>query len=184
WPVSAPARVEVSARFGDRGELDVTGTAMLTAPLPTIAWTADLALAFRRVDLAPLGAYVPAARGLGGRVRASVKATLAYTDRLTARVRGDVAGGRFALAEGDRTVLSLRRVDATGLDVQWPDKIAIDEVRLREPSALVERDREGRLIVLDRLSASASAEPAPAPSGATERSRLPPVTIGAVIVEN
>lgn len=181
WPAQSPARVGLSARFGDRGELDATGTAMLTAPLPRIEWTADLALAVRRVDLAPLGAYVPAARGLGGRVRATLTATVAYAGALTARIRGDVAGGRFALADGARTVLALRRIDATGLDVQWPDRIAIAQVRLREPSAVVERDRAGRFVVLDRFAAATPADTAPAPGPA--RPSLPPVAIAEVVVE-
>jgi hypothetical protein len=183
WPVRAPARVELSARFGDRGELDASGTAQLTAPLPTVAWSAELALAFRGVDLTPLGVYVPAARGLGGRVRANLTATVGYAGALTARVRGDVAGGRFALAEGDRTLLSLRRIDAKGLDVQWPERVTIAEVRLREPYALVERDREGRVALVDRFAGDTSAEAAPSPAPADVRVAHPPISIGQVIVE-
>jgi hypothetical protein len=177
WPVRNPARVEVSARFGDRGELDASGTALLTAPPPNLAWSADLAVAFRRVDLAPLGAYVPAARGIGGRVRANVTAAVAYGDALTARVRGDVAGGRFALAEGARTVVSLRRIDVKGVDAQWPERIAVDEVRLLEPYAAVERDRQGHVTLLDRFATPASGDAAPA------KPALPPITIGELIVE-
>jgi hypothetical protein len=183
WPVRAPARVELSARFGDRGELDASGTAQLTAPLPRIAWSAELALAFRRVDLTPLGVYVAAARGVGGQVRANVTATVDYADRVTARVRGDVVGGRFALVDGDRTLLSLRRIDATGLDVQWPERVAIAQVRLRQPSVLLERDREGRFPLLDRF-APAAAETTPALATGEARPRVPPVMVGEVVVEN
>jgi hypothetical protein len=183
WPVRTPARVEVGARFGDRGELDAKGTAQLTAPLPAVAWSADLALSFRRVDLTPLGVYVPIARGVGGRVRASVTATINSAPTLTARIRGDVAGGRFALAEGDRTLLALRRIDAKGLDVQWPERITIAEVRLREPYALVERDREGRVVLMDRFAGDASADASQAPPPADARRPLPPISIAQVIVE-
>jgi hypothetical protein len=184
WPVSAPARVEVSARFGDRGELDASGTATLTAPLPRIEWAADLSLAFRRVDLAPLGVYVPAARGLGGRVQATVTAKLAYVGALTARVRGDVASGRFALVEGDRTLVSLRRIDVKGLDAQWPDRIAIEQVRLRQPYALLERDRQGRLVLVDRFTPPAAAAAAPAPATGERKPRVLPVAVGELIVED
>src|SRR5439155_1097929 len=34
WPVRSPARVQVSARFRDRGELEAKGVARLTAPPP------------------------------------------------------------------------------------------------------------------------------------------------------
>ena len=183
WPARAPARVALTARFGDRGELDANGTAMLTAPPPAIAWSTELAIAFRGVDLTPLGGYVPIARGVGGRVRANVTATVAYAGTLTARVRGDVAGGRFALVDGGRTLLSLRRIDAKGLDVQWPDRIAIEQVRLREPSAIIERDRQGRVTLMDRFAPPATAGGEPAPAATIEKSTLPPVAIDELIVE-
>ena len=183
WPVSAPARVEVSARFGDRSELDVSGTAALAAPLPKIAWTTDLTVAFRRVDLTPLAVYVPEARGFGGRVQADVTATVAYDGTLTARVRGDVAGGRFALTDGDKTLVSLRRIDLKGLDAQWPEKIAIEQVRLRQPFALFERDVHGRLLLLDRFTPPVAAEAAPLPATGEVKSKVVPVTVGEVMVE-
>lgn len=183
WPVRSPASVTVSARFRDRGELEASGTARLTAPLPAIAWQSDLALKFRGVDLAPVGEYVAQARGLGGRVRANVTATLTYAGALTAHVRGDVGGGRFLLTEGGRTLLGLRRIDITGLDAQWPERVSIQHVRLREPFAHIERDRQGTLPLLTRFERRASeALPAAPPPG--EPRALPAVTIGELIVEN
>jgi hypothetical protein len=184
WPVTAPARVEVSLRFRDRGELEGSGTARLTAPPPTIAWAAELGVQLRAVDLAPLAVYVPAASGLGGRARAKVTVNLAYGESLIARVRGDVGGARFALAEGGRTLLSLRRVDATGLDVQWPLRVAIQQLRLREPSAFIERDRQMRFPLLARF---APPPPADAPPGTV--ASAPPavdlsVAVDEVVVEN
>jgi len=182
WPVRGPARVEVSARFGDRGELDATGTARLTAPPPTIAWQADLALKFRRVDLTPVGVYLPAARGLGGRVRADITAAVAYAGALTARVQGNVGGGRFILADGDRQLLGLRRIDITGLDAQWPERVSIQKLHLREPFALVERDRQGALPLLARFArAPGASTPATA---AAPQVRVPTVAIAEVVFEN
>jgi hypothetical protein len=188
WPVSAPARVEMSMRFQDRGELDGSGTARLTAPPPAVAWAAELALKFRGVDLRPLAVYVPAADGLGGRVRANVTASLAYAGALTAHVRGDVAGARFALVEGDRTLLSLRSIRASGLDLQWPERMTIKQLRLREPSALVIRDRQGAF-PLARLASPRNAEASPpGPAGSTApapaRRPLPSMAIEEVVVED
>lgn len=192
WPVVSPARVELSARFRDRGELDAAGTARLTAPMPTIAWQADLGLKFRGVDLTPVGAYVPMARGLGGRVRANITATVAYAGALTARVRGDVGGGRFVLAEGGKTLLALRRVDLTGLDAQWPERVSVEQVRLREPFALVERDRGGMLPLLARFKtatpatesgAQAAVPGAPIALPGSPRP-MPAVSIGELVVQS
>jgi len=182
WPVTAPARVEVSMRFQDRGELDGSGTARLTAPLPAIAWAAELALKFRGVDLTPLAVYVPAAAGLGGRVRADVKAGLEYAGALKARVQGDVGGARFALAEGGQPQLSLRSITATGLDAQWPERMSIKRLRLREPYARVVRDREGAFTLHALATPRKALEPQPAAAAA--RRALPAIAVEEVVVED
>lgn len=183
WPVRAPARVELSMRFQDRGELDGSGTARLTAPMPTIAWAADLALKFRGVDLTPLAVYVPAAGGLGGRVRADVTASLAYAGALTAHVKGDVGGARFALVEGDRPLVSLRSINVTGLDLQWPERMSIKQLRLREPYGLVVRDRQGAFPLATRFASRDAAAPAPG-AAAPARRALPSMAISEVVVED
>jgi len=136
------------------------------------------------VDLSPLAVYFPMASGFGGRVRAKVTVNLAYGEGLIARVRGDVSGARFALADSGRTLLSFRRIDATGLDVQWPARVAIQHLRLRQPSAFIERDRQMRFPLLARFAPPPSAD---APSG-TVAGVLPAgdlsVAIDELIVEN
>jgi uncharacterized protein involved in outer membrane biogenesis len=185
WPVRSPARVQMHARFGDRGELDASGRAQLIAPLPTIAWQADLNLKLRGVDLAPLGAYIPLAEGFGGRARASITANVTYADKLTARVQGDIGGGRFVLSDEGRTLLSLRRIDIVGLDAQWPDRIAIKRLHLHEPYGLVERDRQGILPLLARMARGETATPPPAALTAPSQAQgLPPLTVEEVVVEN
>ena len=186
WPPSAPARVEVSLRFRDRGTLDGSGTARLTAPLPTIAWAAELGLQLNAVDLAPLAPYIPGAGGLGGRVRAKVTVDLAYAGALTARVRGDVGGARFALTDGARTLLALRSINATGLDLQWPERITIKQLRLRRPYAFIERDRQVRFPLLARFASSSPApDSAGGPSGPAPavRPRLA-MTFEEIVVES
>ena len=174
WPPRAPARVEVGLRFRDRGALDGSGTARLTAPLPTIAWAAELGLQLNAVDLAPLAPYIPGAGGLGGRARAKVTVDLAYAGTLTARVRGDVGGARFALTDGGRTLLALRSINATGLDLQWPERITIKQLRMRRPYAFIERDRQARFPLLARfVSPPPLPESAGGPSGSAPAARPP-----------
>jgi hypothetical protein len=185
WPPSAPARVEVSLRFRDRGALDGSGTARLTAPLPTIAWAAELGLQLNAVDLSPLAPYIPGAGGLGGRVRAKVTVDLAYAGALTARVRGDVGGARFALTDGARTLLALRSINATGLDLQWPERIAIKQLRLRQPFAFIERDRQVRFPLLARFAPPPPPpDSAGGPSAPTAAGPHLTMTFEEIIVEN
>jgi hypothetical protein len=200
WPVRGPARVELGARFRDGGEIDASGTALLTAPPPAIAWTSDMAVQLKAVDVSPAAAYVPAASGLGGRVSGKVTATVAHGPSLTARVRGDVSGSRFALAEGGRTLIALAGFEATGLDVAWPERVAMARLRLRRPHALVERDRQGAFPLLLRFArppagpspaaapataggAPGAAPPAPDAGPEGQRGTMPAIAVDEVVVE-
>jgi hypothetical protein len=198
WPVRGPARIELGARLRDGGELTATGTALLTAPPPMLAWTTDLAVQLQAVDLAPVATALPAAAGLRGRVSGKLTANAAYGASLTARVQGDLDATRLGLAEGGRTLLALRRLEATGLDVQWPERLAARKLRLERPRALVERDRQGAFPLLSRLvppPAGAGAAPpagtaqapdaaatAPAAREASPRA-LPAVAVDELVVE-
>ncbi len=195
WPIQGPARVELNARFRDGGEVDVTGTALLTAPPPMIAWTTELAVQLKDVAVVPVAAYVPAASGVSGRVSASVTLNVAYGASLTARVQGDLGGTRLALAEGGRTLLSLRRLDATGLDVLWPERVAAGRLRLERPHALVEIDRQGAFPLAARFAPPAPpglppaapgtppAPPGPPPAPDAARPRGPAIAVGEMVVE-
>jgi uncharacterized integral membrane protein len=188
WPIRGPARVELSARFRDGGEVDAKGTALLTAPPPMIAWTTELAVQLKDVAVVPVAAYVPAASGVSGRVSASVTLNVAYGASLTARVQGDLGGTRLALAEGGRTLLSLRRLDATGLDVLWPERVAVGRLRLERPHALVEIDRQGAFPLVARFApptppGAEPAPPGPPPAPDAARPRGPAIAVGEMVVE-
>src|SRR5262249_50741981 len=127
--------------------------------------------------------YVPAVVGLGGRVRADVTASLAYAGELKARVRGDVGGARFALAEGGRTLVSLRSIVASGLDVEWPERVTIKQLRLREPYGLAPRARQGAISVAARVAAPRTGA-ADAGAGGRPRRPLPAMAIAEVLVES
>jgi hypothetical protein len=189
WPVRGPARVAIQARFRDGGEVDTSGTALLTAPPPalagappTLAWATELAVTLKAIELGPIAALVPAARGVGGRVDASLTATMARGASLTARVQGDLGGTRLALVEGGRTLLALRRLEATGLDVLWPERIGVGRLRLRRPRALVEIDRQGMLPLVARF---ATPVPPGGPGGAPTAAGagLPAIAVGEIVVE-
>jgi hypothetical protein len=182
WPIRGPARVALGARFRDGGEVDVSGTALLTAPPPLVAWTTELAVRLEDVALAPAGAWVPAARGLGGRVNASLTAGVAYGAALTARVEGELAGRDLALVEDGRTLVALPRLEATALDVLWPERVAVGRLRLARPQALVAIDRQGALPLLARVAPPAAAPgAAPPPEGAS--APAPALAVGEVAVE-
>ena len=126
---------------------------------------------------------MPAASGLRGRVRGDVTASVAWAGALTARVRGDVGASPLALREGPKTLLSVRRLEVTGLDVAWPERVSAARLRLGEPRALIERDREGRLGLAARLAPARPAGPPPAPSAGAAPRAGPAISVGEVLVE-
>ena len=62
---------------------------------------------------------------------------------LVALVRGAVAVNRVGVRSSGRELLSARRVEASGLEVQWPTRLAAKRLVVSEPRALVERDPGG-----------------------------------------
>jgi hypothetical protein len=63
----------------------------------------------------------------------------------------------------DRRLVSAERAEVLGVDVEWPSRITIDRVRVRRPTAAVERDASGE-IDLRRIfggGGAATVEPAP-----------------------
>lgn len=181
WPIRGPARVEASARFRDGGELSASGTALLTAPLPALAWTTELAVQVKDVDVAPTAAYVPAASGIRGRVSAAIRGTIAYGASLTARLTGEATGTRLALRDGTQRLLAVRSVEATGLDAHWPERVGVGRLRLVRPRALVERDRHGAFPLLARFAAPAGSAGPAVPRPAEQPA--PVVAAGEVAIE-
>src|SRR5574342_1101497 len=102
------------------------------------------------------------------------------------RVRGDVGPARSALTDRARTLLALRSINATGLDLQWPERITIKQLRLRQPYAFIERDRQVRFPLLARFAPpppppdSAGSPSGPAPGAARPRLAM---TFEEIVVE-
>jgi len=155
WPLEQPAAMRLRLRTPGGGALAVNGTATLD--------TADLRIRAQSVDLAPYGPYLPIAGALRGSAEADVQAHVARANGLQVQVRGDAGVDRAYLADGARRIASLERARARGIDVQWPDRVVVESVTLRQPWVLVERDEKGAFPLRAMLSpangASASANP-------------------------
>src|SRR6185436_7988101 len=67
--------------------------------------------------------------------------------------------------EGSKPLITVKRVDATGLDVAWPTQISMDRLRVNTPWAEIARNRQGELSVraLFRRRPDLPAAPRPAP---------------------
>jgi len=135
WPLDRPATVRLRLRTPGGGALAVNGTATLEA--------ADARIRAEGVDLSPYSPYLPINATLRGSVDADVQARMSRAGGLQAQVRGDAGVNGVFLADGARRIASLDRGRARGIYLDWPDRIAVDDVTLRQPWMVVERDEHG-----------------------------------------
>jgi uncharacterized protein involved in outer membrane biogenesis len=172
WPLEKPAPVRLRLRSPGGGTLAVNGSASLEG--------ADVRIRAQGVDLTPWRPYIPITATLGGNAHADVQARVTRADTVTAQVRGDAGLTRAYLDDGRRRIAAIERVQAYGLDVDWPGRVDVDSVTLRQPWLLVERDEKGALALTQLLrpaangtgesaSPSTNGTPGPRPTVAIKR---------------
>ena len=138
WPARGTARVQLSTELAG-GRLTARGT------VDGAQRSAELAVSVRGADLATLQPWVPIVGAVRGTAEADVTTTLALQAPFELTARGTLGVADLALLEGTRPLLTVRRLDATGIDLQWPASLAIDRLRVRTPWAQIERNPQGQL---------------------------------------
>ena len=178
WPLERPAAVQLRVRTPGGGTLAVNGTAALD--------NADVRIRAQGVDVAPYRPYLPISGSLRGTVDTDVQARVARGDVLQAQVRGEASVNRAVLADGQRRIGSVERARARGIDVDWPARVAIDSVTLRQPWVVVERDQRGfplRTLLSPRNGTTQTApESAPASGESSEPQRT--IAVRRLVVED
>src|SRR5262249_52835161 len=126
------------------------------------------------------------AGGRRGSVDADVQGRVSRAGGLQAQVRGEAGLNRAFLADGARRIASIDRARARGIDVSWPDRIVVDDVTLRQPWVLVERDEHSAFPLRTLLSpsggATTSADTTVSSETGSERTRE--ITIRRLVVED
>jgi hypothetical protein len=181
WPMTAPVAVDASAATPGGGTVRVDGR-LGVDPL-----AADVRVKARGVAVAPYAAYVPMRAAVAGYVDADVSATVARDPRLQARVVGSAGISRVTVQDGKRRVVSAGRVEARGLDVDWPARVDVERLILRQPWVLVERDEGGglplRALLLPPARASGAA-PASPPADEESPARDLAIRVGSLAVQD
>ncbi len=157
WPARKPARIQVAAGLPGSGTLDVRGSATLD-PLG-----ADLQVALKDADLSPYQPYAPVNAPLAGKADADVSVVASMKKEVTVTVRGKGGVTGLALGPQGAPVVTVERADASGIDVQWPSRVAVERVVVRKPSATIERDEKGALPLLAMVRRPAPEGPAASP---------------------
>jgi len=179
WPLAGPLDVHAGLEPPGGGQLVAEGR------VDVESHAADLRISAKGADISPYVAYLSTPAHVFGRADAemAVRIPAAPADSMTAR--GSVALSGIDVRDEDRTMLRLDRASATGVHVTWPQRVAIEHLRIERPWVLIERDEHSALTLRALLPAK-SAEPrestvedpanngiaAPRPSLAVEVGRL------------
>jgi uncharacterized protein DUF748 len=176
WPVSSPAGLDLLTRVEGRGSLAVAGT---LRP-PTAA--SDLRVRLDGFDLAPWARFVPFGGQLTGVAEADLRVNEPLQVGVPSRVRGMIAVRSIAVSDGADRVLSASRIEASALELDWPARLRIGRLAVREPRAVVERGRTGDLAIA-RLSGPPAGPAAVSPAMPLSRPSVG-VDIGQVLVQD
>jgi hypothetical protein len=178
WPATAPGRVSFTGRLPGGGTLDVRGT-VVSDPV-----RADVRVKVSGADLGPLNRYARTLGVLSGTADADARVVATYERGLRLAVTGSVGAGKVALSDprapAAPPALTAERVEASRLEYEWPARITVGSLKIRRPSATVERDASGPLAVHELFSRA----PAPAESGAGDSAGVAPeITIAEVRID-
>jgi Domain of Unknown Function (DUF748) len=157
WPSRTTTRIQLTAGVAG-GDVTAQGTVDASRK------RAQLALKLHGVDLATAQPWLPITGRVRGAADADVTATVAM-EPFELAVRGSVGAASVAVLDATRPLLTVGRVDATGIDLIWPTRLAIDRLRVNTPWAEIARNTRGELS-LRALFARRPDRPAPATESA------------------
>lgn len=177
WPLRRPARVRLALTPPGGGHVSVTGRVGFH-PV-----SADLRVVAKQADLAAYAPYLGTPARVTGAANLDLAVAVPDAAASQGTVRGTLALAHVDVRDGERTVARLPRATAIGIDVDWPEHVAVDRLTLAGPWILLERDEKGRLALRAFLMPSTRARPGQAPGEtAASGSRLP-VSIAEVSVD-
>ncbi len=179
WPASRPGRLLFTSALPGGGTLDVRGTVQL-GPL-----RADAQVKVAGADLSRANRYAATIASIGGVGDVDARLVGTWDRALRLAVTGTLGASRVTLADS-RTpsappVLTAERVEATGLDYEWPARLTLASLRVRRPSAVVERDPAGALTLPGLFARQPATGDVETPGAAS--SVTPDISIGELRVD-
>jgi uncharacterized protein DUF748 len=143
WPGKQPGRLSFSSRLPGSGTLDVRGTAQFE-PL-----RADVQIKAAGADLGHVNRYTTTAARLGGVGDVDARLVATWDRALHLTVTGTLGASRVTIADSRAPttppVMTAERMEATGLDYDWPARLRVATFSVRRPSAVLERNAAGAL---------------------------------------
>ncbi|HET7343919.1 MAG TPA: DUF748 domain-containing protein, partial [Methylomirabilota bacterium] len=137
WPSRGPAHVWLLSEIGG-GRLRARGT------VDAGTRRAELAVKVTGFDLAAAQPWLPIIGQVRGAADADVSVAVALQP-FSLELHGALGAGDLAFLDGSTPLITVKRVDATGIDLAWPTRLAIDRLRVNTPWAEVARTPQGEL---------------------------------------
>ena len=177
WPITTPGRLDVLTAIPGGGTLAVSGM-LRPPPAPS-----QLHLRLSDLDLAAWNRFLPVTARLNGRGEADLRINEPLAAGVPTRVSGAIAVNRLGIRDAHQELASAQRVEATGLEVQWPTRLGVKRLVVSGPRAIVERDEAGGF-PLRRLWNRTAAAPAPVNDAKPLTPPSPRIDIGEIAVRN
>ena len=159
WPAREAVDLRLRASTGTGGSVEARGQARLDTQ------ALDLQISVKQVDLATAQTFLPSRGTLAGKVDADLRLKGTLTP-LSVAATGRLAVDDTIFGDGQRMLAYIKRVDVTGLDADWPRRATVQRLAIDKPWALVEREADGTLPLLDLLFPPPPAAPASPPAPA------------------
>jgi hypothetical protein len=97
------------------------------------------------LNLAPWAQFLPIAARITGRAESDLSIDEPLAAGVPHRLSGSVAVTDLSVRDEGREAIAARRIEASGLEVHWPTRVAAQRVVVTGPRGVVERDRSGEL---------------------------------------
>src|SRR5262245_36193810 len=152
WPITTPGRLDVSTAIPGGGTLSVSG---LLRPPPAAS---QLRLRLRDLDVAAWNRFVPVTARLSGRGEADLRIDEPLAAGVPTRVNGSIAVNRVGVRDSQQELIGAQRVEATGLEVEWPTRLGVKRLTVSGPRAIVERGKDGKFPLTALAEAPATAK--------------------------
>jgi Domain of Unknown Function (DUF748) len=174
WPATTAGRIDVLTGVPGGGTLALAGT-LRPPPDPS-----QVHLRVTAANLGPWSQLLPASVRLAGLAEADLRVNGPLAPGVPTHVQGAVALRQLAVAAGDRELVAVRRLEARGLELHWPERLVVTRLLISSPRGTIERDREG---AIRRPDLAAAPEPGAGPRQRASAS-APSVEIREVAVQD
>jgi uncharacterized protein involved in outer membrane biogenesis len=158
WPATTPGLVDVEATIPGGGALALAGT---VRPPPAAT---QLSLRITSLNLAPWAQFFPLNAMVTGLASADLRIDEPFGAGIPAHIQGTAALAHLGVADARQQVLGAARVELSGLELHWPERLIVRRLVVSAPRAIVERDAAGNFplnnLVRRDASAKVSAPPA------------------------